>query len=290
MWISSYVDEKCIDKNWLDLRVFYVRMSSCPFQKCPQFLSLHLLPRDFSVGLEVNGEHIAHSEIVASVLQRDRIDEESDEVTYVSTDSVRTTGLLRFEVYYKESLVICAKLERLYTGIEDFEKDEELEWSMDCSAAFRLVDWVSLRRSSELRPWSDSTPVMEVYVAGCSFERPVIFTKRLELVCRRNVGEREGAGRPCLVAIAEDEEIKKTCESRARRDALFQLNDCSDGEDLEENVRPAFTDYDPVTNLFTNFGVPKQDNIDKKHPNPVGKQWGKRSVWTDRFYTFRQSN
>ncbi|KAH9311158.1 hypothetical protein KI387_026193 [Taxus chinensis] len=242
MGYSSDIDlqRNCMDKKWLNLKVLYVRMSSCPLKKSPKYLSMHLIPKDFSVGLEVNGEHIAPSEIGSSVLQRDRIDEKCEEVTYVSTDSVKTTGPLRFKVYHKDVLLVCGKLERLDSGVEDFVKDKELGWRMDCYAEFGLVDWVLLRRNIELRPWNHLAPVMEVYFAGCSLERPVIFTKRLQLVCMRN-----GAGRPCLDVIPEDEEIAKHSKSRAKSDPSFQITDCIDSEDLDENVRPTFSEFDP---------------------------------------------
>lgn len=219
--------KKFMGKKPLDLRVFYVRLSSCSRNKTPHFLSLRLLPREYSVGLEVNGEHFSPSETVPSMLRRDRIDEEREEATYVSTDSIRTTGPLKFGILYKDVLLVCEKLEM------DFVKGKELRWRMDCYAALGLLDRELLRGNHELWSWIVLAPVMEVYVAGCALGSPVILTKRLQLLCRTKSG-----GRLCL--DAEDRE--KQWEKIEDMYPLFQLINSSDNEDDEE-VWPTLSDF-----------------------------------------------
>jgi len=211
--------------QWLDLRVFYMRLSSCPIENAPPFLTLSHIPRDFTVGLEVNGERIAPSETASSLLRRDRVDKQSAEVTYVSTDSVRITGTVTFEVYDKDVLLVRGKLQRL---------DNTFEWRMDCCAG--LVGSLFLgEEKTDGRSWSDSAPAMEVYVAGCCSRAPVIWTKKLQLVCgRKSINEL------CIDDIPEDEKTMKRWKNREQSDRLFQISDGSYTKDQDEVGRPGY--------------------------------------------------
>lgn len=210
----------------LDLRVFYMRLSSCPLENTPLLLTLRYIPRDFTVGLEVNGERIAPSETASSLLRRDRVDKQSEEVTYVSTDNIRITGAMTFEVYEKDVLLVCGKLQRL---------NSTFEWRMDCCAGLAGSLFLGGGKT-ERRSWSGSAPAMEVYVAGCCSGVPVIWTKKIQLVC----GRKSGSGL-CVDNIPEDEKSMKLCENKEQSDRLYQLSDGSYTKDQDEMGGPGFT-------------------------------------------------
>ncbi|KAM1011682.1 hypothetical protein ACFX2C_046994 [Malus domestica] len=69
------------------------------------------------------------------MLHRDRVDKESSEVTCVSTDSVRVTGGVEFEVYKNNDMVLlCGSLERmedvwLNGNAGGLENDSRIGWS-----------------------------------------------------------------------------------------------------------------------------------------------------------------
>lgn len=216
--------------QWLDLRVFCMRLSSCPLENAPQFLTLRHIPTDFTAGLEVNGESIAASETASSFLRRDRVDKQSAEVIYVSTDSVRIGGSVIFEAYDKDVLLVSGKLQRL---------DNTLEWKMDCSAG--LVGSLFLGGGkTERRSWGVPGPAMEVCVAGCCSGSPMFWTKKLQPVCGR-----KSLSGLCLDNIREDEKTMKLWKNREQSDRLFQLSNGSYTEEEDEMGGPGFNRFYP---------------------------------------------
>ncbi|KAG5626663.1 hypothetical protein H5410_011881 [Solanum commersonii] len=84
----------------LEIRLFYVRIASCAV--------------DMGVSLEINGCRIPSSDTVFITLRRDRVDKGSSEVTYVSTDNLRVSGTVEFEVHEeKDELILCGSLKKL---------------------------------------------------------------------------------------------------------------------------------------------------------------------------------
>ena len=75
-------------------------------QFTPEFLTLGHIPLSHDTLLEVNGVRSGtYSDgLLSSVLRRDRVDKKSVEATFVSTDSVRFTGSIKFEVYDKDNV------------------------------------------------------------------------------------------------------------------------------------------------------------------------------------------
>ncbi|KAM0991367.1 hypothetical protein ACFX2I_009761 [Malus domestica] len=69
------------------------------------------------------------------MLRRDRVDKESSEVTCVSTNSVRVTSGVEFEVYKNNDMVLlCGSLERmkdvwLNGNAGGLENDSRTGWS-----------------------------------------------------------------------------------------------------------------------------------------------------------------
>ncbi|KAJ4954037.1 hypothetical protein NE237_030869 [Protea cynaroides] len=202
--------------SWFEIRLFYVRIAPCVVDSVPSHLTLRQLRREIGVSLEINGSRIPASETTSLTLRRDRLDKESSEVTYVSTDSVRVAGLLEFEVYEREELILCGSLERMESpwsnGSVGFdhhqprtENDSKTGWSMDCCTAASIATGSSAFFQPKL---GVSSPSFEVYVAGCSSGFPLILTKTIHLSPRRKPPRHA-----TLDAIPEDEETGKDQKS-----------------------------------------------------------------------------
>ncbi|XP_019053814.1 PREDICTED: uncharacterized protein At1g01500-like isoform X2 [Nelumbo nucifera] len=198
--------------SWFEIRLFYVRIAPCVVDSVPSHLTLRHLRREIGVSLEINGSRIPASETASLTLRRDRLDKESSEVTYVSTDSVRVTGAVEFEVYEKEDLILCGSLERMESsawnkgsiGLDHhqvLENDPKTGWTMDCYTAASIATGSSVFFKPKL---GISSPSIEVYVAGCCSGVPLILTKTIQLSPRRKP-PRHGT----LDAIPEDEETGK---------------------------------------------------------------------------------
>ncbi|CAL9064067.1 unnamed protein product [Musa banksii] len=197
-----------VSSSWLEIRLFYVRVAPCVVDTVPPILTLSHLRREMGSALEINGVRLPSSERTAVPLRRDRVDRGAAEVTYVSTDGVRLTGAVDFEVCDdRGKLMLCGSLERMEApwsngaiGLDHLQgpSDSKTGWSMNCyvaasigSSAFVQPDKVGIL----------STPSIEVYVAGCFAGVPLILTQTVQLSPRRRA-VRLGA----LESIPEDEE------------------------------------------------------------------------------------
>ncbi|KAG9135181.1 hypothetical protein Leryth_013468 [Lithospermum erythrorhizon] len=85
-----------------DIRVFYVRITNFAV---PQYLSLTHIP------LELNGA------------RRDRVDKKSEEATFVTTDNIRFTGSVKFQVLDGQDVVL--------TGVLEMSANTR-GWNMNC--------------------------------------------------------------------------------------------------------------------------------------------------------------
>eukprot|EP01018_Ginkgo_biloba_P001314 Gb_24657 [translate_table: standard] len=211
---------------WFDLRVFYVRVCSCPVDdgsSAPQYLTLRHIPKNADIALEVNGGRIVPSEGVSLVLRRDRVDKESEEATFVSTDNVRTTGTLQFEVYDQDDLLLCGTLELLEGSNNDqglekvnpLSKNQRKGWSMDCCSAVGPAG-CGLLRGRNIPGAAISPPTVEVYVAGCFSGFPVILTKTVQLICRRKISRWT-----TMDAIPENKTIDRNQNSIVQTDEVW---------------------------------------------------------------------
>ncbi|KAK9667394.1 hypothetical protein RND81_14G253200 [Saponaria officinalis] len=175
--------------SWLDIRVFYVRISKCEVDddSTPDQLTLNHIPLDPNTLLEVNGVRASiYSDGVTTLLRRDRLDRKSEEVTFVSTDSVRLTSSVKFEVFDGDVLLLSGSLDKCESNgfIDGSESDYVSRmWIMNCDTnATAGTGFLKgkQRRGSEL-----SSPTIEVYVAGSFLGTPIILTKSLNLNGRR---------------------------------------------------------------------------------------------------------
>ncbi|KAF8068533.1 hypothetical protein N665_1145s0001 [Sinapis alba] len=167
----------------LDLRVFYVRISNFKVdESTPEVLTITHIPLDPDSLLEINGVRMSiYSQGVSSQLRRDRVDKISEAATFISTDNIRLSGSVKFEVYDRDELVLSGTLE-MSGGSSNSVK----RWGMNCEAEVTAGGCGFLKEKhvgcSEL---SSLLPSVEVYVTGCFSGTPIISTKTLQLGFRK---------------------------------------------------------------------------------------------------------
>lgn len=188
----------------LEIRLFYVRVAPCVVDSLPERLTLRHLRRELGVSLEINGTRIPSSDTASIALRRDRVDKDSSEVTFVSTDSVKVSGSVEFEVCEEGKgseldMILCGSLQRADGSVLD--SGSKTGWSMDCYVAASVANG----RSAFFQPKTGvSSPSIEVYIAGCCSGSPVILTKTIMISPKRKVLRQN-----MLDAIPEDEEMGK---------------------------------------------------------------------------------
>lgn len=203
--------------SFFEIRLFCVRIIGCAANSTPLNLNLIHLRREIGVAMEINGKRISHGEKTLISLRRDRVDGGISEVTYVSTDRIKLSGSLDFEVRDGEELLLCGSLERMdmpwgnsilqnnpYPVATD--KDPKTGWSMDCYSAASFASSI------------------EVYVAGCCSGFPLMLTQTVQNSPRQKV-LRPGT----LDVIPEDDETngkdqRSCCEQEIRRRLLSTVS------------------------------------------------------------------
>lgn len=183
--------------SWFDLRVFYVRISNLQVDdSTPESLTVKHIPLDHGAHLEVNCSRSGIcSGGVSFPLRRDRADKKSEEATFVSTDSIKLTGNVKFEVLEGDDLILSGVLEMCNVNgfVGESNNNVKRKWSMSCELGTSSASCF-LRRN-------ESVPLtIEVYIAGCFSGSPIILTKSLQISSRR-----KHAWRTLLDAIPETE-------------------------------------------------------------------------------------
>ncbi|KAJ8747935.1 hypothetical protein K2173_013003 [Erythroxylum novogranatense] len=136
---SPFQSRTKFSSSWFDLRVFY-------------FLTLNHIPLTPDSQFEVMMLKVAYKK--------------SEEATFVSTDSIRTTGSVKFEVYEKDRLILSGVLQMSNNNGSNGEfKGNEKRWSMTCESAITV----------------SPSPTIEVYITGCLSGMPIILTKIMQL-------------------------------------------------------------------------------------------------------------
>ncbi|KAL5780479.1 hypothetical protein ACOSQ2_011216 [Xanthoceras sorbifolium] len=175
-----------LSSSWFDLRVFYVRVSNFQVDDAtPEFLTLNHLPLSLDTLLEVNGARSGiYSDGVSSLLRRDRVDKKSEEATFVSTDSIRFTGSVKFEVFDKEDLILSGVLEMSNSnGFAGESKNNVKRWNMNCQSD--ITAGTSFLKGKHITGPELQLPTIEVCIAGCFSGTPIILTKALQLSFRK---------------------------------------------------------------------------------------------------------
>lgn len=195
----------------------------------PEYLTLSHIPLDPDTILEVNNKRCTLDSTGSSCrLKRNRVDKKFEEATFVSTDSIRLNGNVKFEVFDGEDLILSGVLEMCKNGngIDGkLKNSNDVErWSMKCES---MVSGGSRVLKGKQIVGPDSMPPMiEVYVAGSFVGQPVILTKTLQISVRRKQG-RKGA----LDPIPEGE----TTESRNGGADRLRLQESEYGPYKTEN-------------------------------------------------------
>ncbi|KAL0428814.1 UNVERIFIED_CONTAM: hypothetical protein Sradi_0507400 [Sesamum radiatum] len=239
----------------LEIRLFYVRIVPCAVDSLPDHLTLRYLRRELGVFLEINGARIPSSNAVSIALRRDRVNKDSSEVTYVTTDSIKISGPVEFEVCEEGKdldLILCGSLQRAdaaaaWNNGSVLENDSKTGWSMDCYVANVIA---TNGRSTFFQPKIGiCSPSIEVYVAGCCSGVPVILTKTI-LVSPRKKVSRQGM----LDAIPEDEEMGK--EQRSLSNGLLRQRKLPF---MEEDRDDYESDGKVMHNYYTEDMYPGED-------------------------------
>ncbi|XP_027354392.1 uncharacterized protein At1g01500-like isoform X1 [Abrus precatorius] len=224
---------------WLDIRVFYVRVCKCEFDdSTPEFLTLNHVPLDPDTLIEVNGVRTSiYSDGVSTLLKRDRVDRKSEEVTFVSTDSIRISGSAKFEVFDKDVLMLSGVLELCNSnGVVRESSYNGQKWCMNCESD--LIPGTSFFKGKQLLLPDSTHPTIEVYIAGSFSGTPIILTKTLQLSSQKK-HTRKGV----LDAIPEHEASEN---GKHRSSALvLQASDylCDKHEDEDYNSLYSGTAY-----------------------------------------------
>jgi hypothetical protein len=239
--------------SWFHIRLIYARLSGCcccattsrdaAAAAAPESLCLRFPPRSIGTALEVNGGRISPSEQTVLVLRREkrrrrRSDPESAEATFLSTDDVRTSGPLSFEILFKGEALVAGTitLEQQHSVFDSLQQqggddgvynssslvqkssiDGLRRWSLDCASVvvghagsifskLRRHDHNILCPSSSSSSSSLSPPAMEVCLVARNLGTPVILIQTVHLTAPRR---RSSCRQSTLEAIPEAEEVAK---------------------------------------------------------------------------------
>ncbi|KAK1431167.1 hypothetical protein QVD17_14450 [Tagetes erecta] len=194
---------------WLDLRVVYIRISKCDINNelTPEYLTLNHVPLNRDTLLEVNGARTSiYSDGVTTLLKRDRMDKKSEEVTFVSTDSLRTTGSVKFEVFDKDVLLVSGVIDLCHSnGVHGESNAYAGKWRMECETD--MVAGNGFLKGKHNMGLESDPPSIEVCAAGSFAGDPIILTKSLQLSCRK-----KHTKKGVLEAIPENETMSNDDE------------------------------------------------------------------------------
>ncbi|CAK9234287.1 unnamed protein product [Sphagnum jensenii] len=199
---------------WLDVRVIYVRVSGCPLDDdAPESLTVRFPARSIGTALEVNGGRISPSEEALLVLRRDKIDTESAEATYVSTDNLRASGAsVSYEVFNRDEALLSGTIEQQSEPRPppaDAANSTHQEWKMECNCVVGQSGCVFLKGRNDYPSMSLApAPVVEVCVVGRFSGTPVILTRTVQMSARRRLNRQI-----TLDAIPESEAVGRTSTS-----------------------------------------------------------------------------
>ena len=141
--------------------------------------------------LEVNGRsRNGFNGSLSSSLRRDRADKRTEEATFVSTDKIRMTGSVRFEIYHDSDILFSGILEL----IDDETKDSLKNWRI--SNLEVMASAVRFLMGNRRMDSHSAAPIVDVYVAGCFDGSPVVLAKTLQIDIMPNYHHRSRINRP----------------------------------------------------------------------------------------------
>lgn len=215
---------------WLEIQVFYVRVS-CPFlEQAPEVLSIKCCARLSGSPYEINRSRVSATHEATLVLRRDRMDAETAEAIYVCTDNLRITGPLAFKICCQDdATLVCGTIKNGDTG-HDGQWEESIGsrcssgWLMDCSCGPSLPISTFLKGKGDISIF----PSAEVCIAGRFCDSPVILTQMVQLIARKR-----HARRHTLDVIPEVEELESTKESRSLANISHQMEEHTIYQELD---------------------------------------------------------
>lgn len=100
----------------------------------PEHLTLNHVPLNRNTPLNFNGVRTRiYSDGVSTLLKQDREAKKSKKVTFISTDRIRMTDNVKFEVFHKDVLVLSRILELCHSnGFIGESRNQGRIWSMAC--------------------------------------------------------------------------------------------------------------------------------------------------------------
>ncbi|XP_052191110.1 uncharacterized protein At1g01500-like [Diospyros lotus] len=230
--------------SWFDLRVFYVRISNFVVDdSTPECLTVKHVPLSPDTVLEVNGVRCSiNSEGISSLLRRDRVDKKSEEATFVSTDNIRLTGSVKFEVFDKNDLLLNGVLEMSNANGSTGEfKSIAPQWSMNCEPVGS-----GFLKGKHIVGSLSSSPTLEVYVTGRFSGTPIILTKTLQLSSRKKhnrkgtlnpIPENESTESPIRVSSVSDLQVAEHKNSKPESEDDYDMywgrQEYAEGDDGE---------------------------------------------------------
>jgi len=147
------------------------------------------------------------------------VDTETAEATYVSTDNLRASGSVSFDVFNKDEALLSGTIEQQQQQSEEpppppapgsaanAANSTNLEWEMECSCVVGQGGCAFLkgRNDSSYPSMSLVHPVMEVCIVGRFSGMPVILSQTVQIVARRRVNRQI-----TLAAIPESEAVGRS--------------------------------------------------------------------------------
>lgn len=171
-------------QSWFDIRVIYVRVTGCALEEAPESLTMRFPARTIGVVLEVNGGWISPSEEASVSLRRDRVvDTETTEVTYVSTDNIRMSETICYEVFNKEEALVSGTLSAQEAGHDSGSR----AWAMECCCVVGKSGCAFLKSRHDFSSAQFRPPDMEVSMVGRHLDTPVFLTQTVHLIARRKL-------------------------------------------------------------------------------------------------------
>lgn len=212
---------------WFDASLLYVRVTNCQLTgdcTLPEVLNVHFPPREIATCMEVNGGRIPPSEEVSLVLRRNRIESETaDAFMYVSTDNLRMSSTLHFQILDQDTLLVSGILEKLAysprpaAATPAVPTRNDLGWIMATTCEIGSLGCAFVKAKYELFKhglcinFPNTNTAMEICVVGRFKSEPVILTQTLMLTVKRR-----SASFCTLNAIPEDnEDDKESCQMYA---------------------------------------------------------------------------
>uniref|UniRef100_A0A1D1ZD69 Uncharacterized protein At1g01500 n=1 Tax=Anthurium amnicola TaxID=1678845 RepID=A0A1D1ZD69_9ARAE len=241
---------------WFDMRIFYLRISNFEVDdSTPEHLTLNYIPLSPDTILEVNGRRSStYTEGVSLLLRRDRVDKKSEEATFVSTDNIRTTDSVRFEIHDKDGLLFSGVLELVKSnGFVGESKNQCKKWTISCQQV--MTAGTGFLKGTQHLGQEAFLPIADVYVTGCFSGSPIILTKTLQLKFLKKHSQTVK-----LDSIREYEvsELRKDASSEALQVTKYCDHEAEKDVDVDYNSlysRAAYLEGDDGELSWFNAGV-----------------------------------